>query len=204
MEQRFDIFRKKKIIISGKSAGGIATYLYADYFYEKAITAQVYAVPDSGLFLTDYYSPIVQVKVIRYMSQALLNIVWNDQKFPLENCLVEFENDVVQCFNAANLIKYIKVPMLILQSAYDEWPIDNLLVARCLTNKGAPFSLENCNDTYLQVINDYRDAVRQSIVSMMKDKPNMGVWSPSCVQHGFINDHSFHDRNYKVPTILGK
>ena len=22
---------------------------------------------------------------------------------------------------------------------------------------------------------------------MMKEKPNMGVWSPSCVRHGFIN-----------------
>ncbi len=116
----------------------------------------------------------------------------------------EFQNDVVQCFNAANLIKYIKVPMLILQSAYDEWPIDNLLVARCLSKKGAPFSLDDCNATYLQAINDYRDAVRESIVTMMKTKPNMGVWSPSCVQHGFINDHSFHDTNYRVPTTMGK
>lgn len=137
------------------------------------------------------------------MSQALLDIVWGEQKFPLEDCLKEFENDVVQCFNAANLIKYRKVPMLILQSAYDEWPIDNLLVAKCLTNRGAPFSLENCNETYLQAIDDYRDAVRESIISMIKDKPNMGVWSPSCVQHGFINDHSFHDPNYKVPTSTG-
>lgn len=90
MEERFDIFRKNKIIISGKSAGGIATYLYSDYFYDKAITARVFSVPDSGLFLTDYYSPIVKVKVIRYMSQALLDIVWGEQKFPLEECLIEF------------------------------------------------------------------------------------------------------------------
>lgn len=40
--------------MSGKSAGGIATYLYSDHFYDRAITAKVYSVPDSGLFLTDY------------------------------------------------------------------------------------------------------------------------------------------------------
>lgn len=40
--------------MSGKSAGGIATYLYTDVFYDKAIKAKVYGVADSGLFLTDY------------------------------------------------------------------------------------------------------------------------------------------------------
>ncbi len=76
LDERYDLFRKGKIIVTGKSAGGVATYLYSDYFYEKAITAKVYSIPDSGLFLTDYYSPIVDVKVIRYMSQALIDIVW--------------------------------------------------------------------------------------------------------------------------------
>lgn len=59
MEKTYDVFNKDKIIVSGKSAGGIATYLYSDLFYEKTVKAKVFAVPDSGLFLTDYYSPIV-------------------------------------------------------------------------------------------------------------------------------------------------
>ncbi len=130
--------------------------------------------------------------------------MWGTQRYPLEECLQEWNDDVIQCFNAANLIKYRKTPMLALQSAYDEWPIDNLIVARCLTNNRAPFSLENCSSSYLQVINDYRDAVRVSIIQMMKEKPNFGVWSPSCVQHGFINGQSFHDVNYRVPTTYGK
>ncbi len=58
MEYRFDIFRKNKIVITGVSAGGIATYLYSNHFLAKTITAKVYAMPDSGLFLTDYYSPL--------------------------------------------------------------------------------------------------------------------------------------------------
>ena len=69
--------------MSGKSAGGIATYLYSDLFYDKALKAKVFAVPDSGLFLTDYYSPIVQTKVIRYLSHALIDIVWGAQVYPL-------------------------------------------------------------------------------------------------------------------------
>jgi hypothetical protein len=40
--------------VTGVSAGGIATYMYSNLFESKAIKAKVYAIPDSGLFLTDY------------------------------------------------------------------------------------------------------------------------------------------------------
>ncbi len=62
----------------------MATYFYSDLFYEKAITSKVFSIPDSGLFLTDYYSPIAKKKVIREDSKALLEIVWADQRYPLE------------------------------------------------------------------------------------------------------------------------
>ncbi len=59
MEDKYDIFRKNKIVITGVSAGGIATYLYSNYFMAKAVTAKVYSIPDSGFFLTDYFSPLI-------------------------------------------------------------------------------------------------------------------------------------------------
>lgn len=59
--------------MTGVSAGGIATYLYANLFYQKSITSKVYAIPDSGLFLTDYESPLLGGKAaIRESSKALL------------------------------------------------------------------------------------------------------------------------------------
>jgi hypothetical protein len=83
IEDKYDIFRKNKIVVTGVSAGGIATYLYADVFLAKTITAKVYAIPDSGLFLTDYYSPLTGKAAIREASKALLDIVWSEQRFPL-------------------------------------------------------------------------------------------------------------------------
>lgn len=38
---------------------------------------------------------------------------------------------------------------------------------------------------------------------MLGIKKNLGVWSPSCVQHGFINDYSFNDDGYRVPVGVG-
>jgi hypothetical protein len=57
IEDKYDIFRKNKIVVTGVSAGGIATYLYADVFLAKTITAKVYAIPDSGLFLDRLLQP---------------------------------------------------------------------------------------------------------------------------------------------------
>lgn len=39
------------MIVTGGSAGGLAAFLWADYIKGKAKTQQVYAAPDSGIFL---------------------------------------------------------------------------------------------------------------------------------------------------------
>jgi hypothetical protein len=54
-----------KIVITGVSAGGIATYLWTNHVYERAIKAKVFAMPDSGLFLTNYVSPLYAKNLIR-------------------------------------------------------------------------------------------------------------------------------------------
>ena len=53
--------------------------------------------------------------------------------------------------------------MLIIESPYDQWSIQNLLGATCMTNKKAPFSIQSCNDIEIKAINDYRDATRSAI-----------------------------------------
>jgi len=44
--------------MTGVSAGGLATYFWSNYLVENTVTSKVYAFPDSGMFLTDYYSPL--------------------------------------------------------------------------------------------------------------------------------------------------
>jgi hypothetical protein len=44
----------------------------------------------------------------------------------------------------------------------------------------------------LKVINDYKDAVRAALNEMIRIKPNTGVWSPACVQHGYTDSLSFN------------
>ena len=65
LDQHFDIFNADTLVITGVSAGGLATYFYSNYAYERAKKAKVYAIPDSGYFNTDYYSPIVGANIIK-------------------------------------------------------------------------------------------------------------------------------------------
>ena len=43
-----------------------------------------------------------------------------------------------------------------IQSPYDEWVLDNLLVVSCLSNRQEPYSIEKCNDTCQAAIEAYR------------------------------------------------
>ena len=39
---------------------------------------------------------------------------------------------------------------------------------------------------------------------MMKNRTDVGIWSPVCVQHGFIYYPSFVSDKYRIPTTTGK
>jgi hypothetical protein len=59
------MYNGNKIVITGVSAGGIATYLWSNHVLSHTITARVYAMPDSGLFLTNYVSPLYGKNLLR-------------------------------------------------------------------------------------------------------------------------------------------
>lgn len=67
LDQKFDFYNGNTIVLTGVSAGGIGTYFYSNYLVQNTKTSKVYAIPDSGLFITDYYSPIVGAQVMKIM-----------------------------------------------------------------------------------------------------------------------------------------
>ena len=54
LDRQFNFYNGDAIVITGVSAGGIATYLYSNYLVENTKKAKVYALPDSGLFITEF------------------------------------------------------------------------------------------------------------------------------------------------------
>ena len=192
-------------MITGVSAGGMATYQWVEYLYQQTKTSKVYGIPDSGLFLIDFYSPIVDEKVVRVRAEHLLGLVGDDKNElpkPVQECFNEI-GDLTNCYDASNYAKYITAPFLMIQSTYDEWVLENLLVIQCLTNRNPPNSIKYCNDTTRAVIEDYREKVIKAIYKIREDKKERGIWGPACIQHGFSDESSFTSAKYEVPTGKG-
>jgi len=65
LDKHLGIYDGNSIIITGVSAGGIASFEWSNYLYENTRKATIYSMPDSGFFITDYYSPVVGKKLLR-------------------------------------------------------------------------------------------------------------------------------------------
>lgn len=54
-----------------------------------------------------------------------------DTVFPFLNVFNNMKNSFCATYNAANLAKYLKAPMLIIESLYDQFSVDEIVVTEC-------------------------------------------------------------------------
>ena len=121
---------------------------------------------------------------------------------PIQMCLDKpVMIDLVDCFNAANYAEFIKVPLLAIQSTVDAYSLQHIVVATCLKNKKPPYSLDDCTEDVMKAIEDYRQESLYFLNKMKKEKKDLGVWGPVCVQHGFSAGGSFTNDSYKVKDV---
>lgn len=82
LSHKYDFYNKDTIIMTGGSAGGIATFQWSNYLYEHAVTSKVYSIPDSGLFLMDYQSPIAHAKLFQVLATPTIDLIFDLDYFP--------------------------------------------------------------------------------------------------------------------------
>ena len=55
LDKNFNLFQATEIMITGTSAGGLASYIWSNYVYDRSQHPEgVIIVPDSGLFIADF------------------------------------------------------------------------------------------------------------------------------------------------------
>lgn len=81
-----------QIIVTGSSAGGIATYLWANYVRTLANPSSVISIPDSSIFLftKTYETGINYLQTIIVNMFKLANI---DEKSPLDLCNSKYKDE---------------------------------------------------------------------------------------------------------------
>jgi len=121
-------------------------------------------------------------------------------KFPIAECSDDFADNPVMCFSAGNLVKYLKAPFFIIASQYDTWSVENILGLKC--TKTTPGTMTDCNASEIAALEDYRRVTMVALQNLTTLK-TAGVWSPSCIQHGFTADESYNSDKYLIPSGTG-
>lgn len=172
----------QEVVISGNSAGGKSTYLHADWWSEHirsiAPTARVYGLPDDGMFLDfdrdysyvsfDKSNPYGNVKG-RYTQQ----IQWvyhmmNTTAAIDQSCIDHYQRlgTPWKCMFGQYALPYIETPMFILQTIYDSWQMQEILV----------------HQTYEQPVREFAQ-LAFTAANIINDYPWHGGWLTGCYKH---------------------
>jgi hypothetical protein len=107
-----------EVVVSGCSAGGLATFLHADEWGAALPTAKVTALPDSGFFLdfnaSSAGSRLPYGQLMRWVCTAM-----NSTGGLPTACVAANPSDPCRCIFAEHVVATAKVPLFPLQSKYD-------------------------------------------------------------------------------------
>jgi len=148
-----------EVIISGCSAGAIATFYHVDLF-AQSVPALIVGMPDSGFFLES--SSPDYVEKLQWVVETM-----NTTDSVNQNCL-KYHTNKTECMSVVFSTPYVETPLFLLQSQYDSWQIENFL---------------RTNDT--NIINQFgtnlTTTLKRQVLS--PEQPDNGVFLDSCRHH---------------------
>ncbi|KAK7360562.1 hypothetical protein VNO77_02568 [Canavalia gladiata] len=169
-------------ILSGCSAGGLATILQCDRFKTLLPTgAKVKCVPDAGYFINvkdisggqhieEFYSQVVETHGLA-------------KNLP-KSCTSSHRPSL--CFFPQNVASEISTPIFFVNSAYDSWQIGNILAPGEADPKGlwqsCRLDISKCSPDQLSIVQDFRLEFIKALSVVGNSKSN-GMFIDSCYAH---------------------
>lgn len=181
-----------EVILSGTSAGGLATYMHADHIGTLIpSTAKFVAIPDAGFFLdgkTLSGEYLFRERIISGIA------TWNDERAQGSNeaCLAANTKEPWKCFFAQYLVPFINVPLFVVNSLYDPVNLHGVLDLKCGGN------LSSCSASDLKAAEDFRVEYQSVLIAQVKTK-NHGYFLTACNQH----EETCRQKDFEGITIQG-
>lgn len=172
----------KQVLLSGCSAGGLATLIHCDDF--RGIlpkNATVKCLSDAGFFLDEkdvtgnrrirsFYSDVVHL-------QGVANSLDKD-------CVGRMEPS--QCFFPQEFIKNIKTPVFLVNPAYDFWQIQYVLIPAESDPSGkwakCRLSIQKCSSAQIEILHGFRNSMLKTLSEFQQNKDG-GMFINSCFSH---------------------
>lgn len=169
-------------LLSGCSAGGLATILHCDEFRELfPRTTRVKCLSDAGLFLD-----VIDVsggRTLRHMFGGVVRLQQVGKMLP-QACTSRL--DPTLCFFPQNLIPLTKTPLFLLNAAYDSWQILASLAPHSADPRGywqkCRLNYAYCSSSQIQVLQDFRKQMLNAVSGFSGSKRN-GLFINSCFAH---------------------
>ncbi|KAL5567982.1 hypothetical protein UlMin_024557 [Ulmus minor] len=172
-----------KALLSGCSAGGLASFLHCDNFAEYLPTnASVKCMSDAGFFLDG--RDISLNHPMRSYYRDLVTLQGVQQNLD-KNCTDFLYPDL--CIFPQYNLRFIQTPFFVLNSAYDVFQFHHILVPpsadprghwnRCKVNPAA------CNTNQLTTLQDFRRDMIVALYSFYQSSRRDGMFINSCFAH---------------------
>jgi hypothetical protein len=189
------------VVLSGHSAGGLATYLHADYVRAQLPSSLAFyaAVPDAGFFLDH----AVYGSSSDFHFGDGMRLTWglaNASHSWSAQCVAAHSSRPSDCIFPQNFARYIETRMHVTQSQYDAWQLPNILRLGCDPPKG------DCNASQLASFQQYRldGMAALKAAGLYEARHGYGIWNDACIAHtqGYYGDY-MDNTLWEVPSSSG-
>ncbi|KAK8468033.1 hypothetical protein PHAVU_007G206300 [Phaseolus vulgaris] len=172
----------KQALLSGCSAGGLATILHCDEFRGFfPQTTKVKCLSDAGLFLD--VTDVSRGHTIRKFFGGVVGLQGVQKNLP-RSCTNHL--DPTSCFFPQNLIASIRTPLFILNTAYDSWQIQSSLAPPSADPRGywhdCRLNHAKCTASQIQYLQGFRNQMLNDINGFSRSYQN-GLFINSCFAH---------------------
>nr|KYP74298.1 Protein notum isogeny [Cajanus cajan] len=154
----------KQALLSGCSAGGLATLIHCDNFRQLLPKeATVKCLADAGFFL-------------------------DEKDISGNSTMRSFYHDVfqLQCLFPSEIVKNMKTPLFLVHPAYDFWQIRNILVPQESDPQGhwqsCKLNIRNCNANMIDKLDSFRGSLLKTLNEFQQRK-EIGMFINSCFIH---------------------
>lgn len=172
----------KQALLSGCSAGGLASILHCDEFrglFHR--TTKVKCLSDAGLFLDAV--DVSGGHSLRNIFNGVVNLQGVKRNLP-HTCVNHL--DATSCFFPQNIINNVRTPLFILNAAYDSWQIQASLAPRTADPHGfwhqCKLNNAQCSAKQIRFLQGFRDQMLYALGHFRMFHQN-GIFINSCFAH---------------------
>ncbi|GAB2235648.1 hypothetical protein Droror1_Dr00026080 [Drosera rotundifolia] len=171
----------KQALLSGCSAGGLATMIHCDDFQRILPRSTVKCLADASFFLDE--KDVSGRRTMRAFYQNVVQLQSVAKSLP-KDCVAKREP--AECFFPEEILKSIRTPIFLVHTAYDFWQIQNVLVPKASDPldewRKCKLNIHHCRPSEMEILHGFRDSLLKALDDFKKKKES-GMFINSCFIH---------------------